>query len=81
MTGDHPIISWGNGTGVSPSGYAWLLGHLASWGFVVIASESRNTGSGEEMLEEVIEGHQSVVFDEAENRLHTEKAVLYLTLA
>ena len=36
---------------------------------------------GEEMTEDVIEGPQSVVFDEAENRLHTEKAVLYLTLA
>jgi ornithine carbamoyltransferase len=36
---------------------------------------------GEEMTEEVIEGPQSVVFDEAENRLHTEKAVLYLVLA
>jgi len=36
---------------------------------------------GEEMTEEVIEGVQSVVFDEAENRLHTEKAVLYLILA
>lgn len=35
---------------------------------------------GEEMTEEVIEGKQSVVFDEAENRLHTEKAVLYLLL-
>jgi len=36
---------------------------------------------GEEMTKEVIEGPQSVVFDEAENRLHTEKAVLYLLLA
>jgi ornithine carbamoyltransferase len=35
---------------------------------------------GEEMTEAVIEGEQSVVFDEAENRLHTEKAVLYLLL-
>ncbi len=35
---------------------------------------------GEEMTDEVIEGQQSVVFDEAENRLHTEKAVLYLLL-
>lgn len=35
---------------------------------------------GEEMTEEVIEGKQSVVFDEAENRLHTEKAILYLLL-
>jgi ornithine carbamoyltransferase len=31
---------------------------------------------GNEMTEEVIEGKWSVVFDEAENRLHTEKAVL-----
>jgi ornithine carbamoyltransferase len=35
---------------------------------------------GEEMTEDVIEGKQSVVFDEAENRLHTEKAILYLFL-
>ncbi|MGC8837579.1 MAG: ornithine carbamoyltransferase [Anaerolineae bacterium] len=35
---------------------------------------------GEEMTEEVIEGPQSVVFDQAENRMHTEKALLYLLL-
>lgn len=33
---------------------------------------------GEEMTNEVVEGPQSVVFDEAENRMHTEKALLYL---
>jgi ornithine carbamoyltransferase len=33
---------------------------------------------GEEMTNSVIEGHQSVVFDEGENRMHTEKAVLAL---
>jgi len=33
---------------------------------------------GEEMTDEVIEGPQSVVFDEGENRMHTEKAVLAL---
>jgi ornithine carbamoyltransferase len=36
---------------------------------------------GEEMTDEVIEGPQSRVFDEAENRMHTEKAVLYLLLS
>ncbi len=36
---------------------------------------------GEEMTDEVIEGAQSRVFDEAENRMHTEKAVLYLLLS
>jgi ornithine carbamoyltransferase len=35
---------------------------------------------GEEITEEVIEGRQSVVFDEAEDRLHTEKVVLYLVI-
>ncbi|MEW6399586.1 MAG: ornithine carbamoyltransferase [Bacillota bacterium] len=33
---------------------------------------------GEEMTEEVIEGPQSVVWDQAENRMHTEKAILSL---
>jgi len=33
---------------------------------------------GEEMTDEVIEGPQSVVFDQGENRMHTEKAVLAL---
>lgn len=35
---------------------------------------------GEEVTEEVIEGPRSVVWDQAENRLHTEKAVLYLLI-
>lgn len=33
---------------------------------------------GDEVLDEVIEGPQSVVFDQAENRLHAQKAVLAL---
>lgn len=33
---------------------------------------------GEEMTDEVIEGPHSAVFDQAENRMHTEKAVLAL---
>ena len=34
---------------------------------------------GEEVMEDVIEGSQSVVFDQAENRLHAQKAILALT--
>jgi N-acetylornithine carbamoyltransferase len=34
-----------------------------------------------EVTDEVIDGRQSVVFDEAENRLHVQKAVMSLTMA
>ncbi|WP_067548695.1 poly(ethylene terephthalate) hydrolase family protein [Nocardia crassostreae] len=42
----HPIITWGNGTDAVPTQYDYLLRHLASWGFVVIATENQQTGSG-----------------------------------
>ncbi|MFJ4650216.1 hypothetical protein ACIP5Y_02960 [Nocardia sp. NPDC088792] len=42
----HPIITWGDGTAAHPNQYAYLLSHLASWGFVVIATENAQTGSG-----------------------------------
>ncbi len=51
--GEHPIITWGNGTFAIPAFYQGLLDHLASYGFVVIASTSTMTGTGEEMLEGV----------------------------
>jgi ornithine carbamoyltransferase len=35
---------------------------------------------GEEVAAEVIDGHQSVVWDEAENRLHTQKALMEFLL-
>ena len=50
MTSGHPIITWGNGTGAPTLSYTGLLTHLASWGFVVMASSSTMTQSGEEMI-------------------------------
>jgi hypothetical protein len=46
----HPIVTWGDGTNALPSNYAYLLAHLASWGFVVIAAENKNTGTGADIL-------------------------------
>ena len=36
---------------------------------------------GEEITEEVLEANADVIFDEAENRLHTQKAIMALTIA
>jgi ornithine carbamoyltransferase len=36
---------------------------------------------GEEIAEDVLEGPQSAAFDEAENRLHAQKALLELLLS
>jgi Chlorophyllase enzyme len=43
----HPVITWGNGTGSTPNLYRSLLGFLASHGFVVIASNSKNVSRGD----------------------------------
>ena len=49
----YPIISWGNGTGATPDRYDELLTHLASWGFIVIDSYSKTTGTGKEIVEAI----------------------------
>lgn len=46
----HPIITWGNGTGATPDDYNEFLLHMASHGFVVIATHSRAVASGVEMI-------------------------------
>jgi hypothetical protein len=44
----HPIVGWGNGTGVTDSDftYDFLNSAAASWGMVVAAAGEDNTGSG-----------------------------------
>lgn len=46
----HPILTWDNGTNAVPDQYPGVLSQLASWGFVIIASTSKTTGTGNEML-------------------------------
>jgi predicted dienelactone hydrolase len=43
----HPIVTWGNGTGSNPGLYKVLLNHLASHGFIVVASDSPNVAQGD----------------------------------
>jgi hypothetical protein len=50
LTANHAVIIWGNGTGSSPSTYASLLRHWASWGFVVVAANTSNAGTGSDMI-------------------------------
>jgi dienelactone hydrolase len=42
----HPVVVWANGTGQVPAKYEYYLRHLASWGFIVIASRDTGTGTG-----------------------------------
>lgn len=42
----HPVISWANGSGQTPAIYEYFLQHLASWGFIVVASRDDGTGNG-----------------------------------
>lgn len=45
----YPVITWGNGTCAQPLLYSEILEHLASWGFLVIATNATSVGSGMEM--------------------------------
>ena len=47
----HPIITWGNGTLGSAKGAKYFLDHLASWGFVIIATQDQFTGPGQTILD------------------------------
>jgi hypothetical protein len=47
----HPILTWGNGTNGAPGNYATFLTHIASWGFVVIATVDKMTGPGQTILD------------------------------
>lgn len=47
---DHPIIAWGNGSGATTCAYRELLEHWASWGFVVVAANTAQSGRGTEIL-------------------------------
>jgi len=45
-TAPVPVITWGNGTCAPPESYGALLRYVASYGFFVVAANSRQVGSG-----------------------------------
>ena len=44
-SGPVPVITWGNGTCAQPEGYGALLRYVASYGYFVIAANSRQVGT------------------------------------
>jgi hypothetical protein len=46
----YPVITWANGTCGSTEGYGGLLRYVASYGYIVVATNSRYTGVGTPML-------------------------------
>ncbi len=44
--GQIPVITWGNGTCAQPEGYSALLRYVASFGYFVVAANSRWVGTG-----------------------------------
>src|SRR6201999_4110898 len=49
-SGPVPVLTWGNGTCAQPEGYGALLRYIASYGFFVIAANSREVATGADML-------------------------------
>jgi hypothetical protein len=49
----YPLLSWANGTCAKTTGYDALLSHLASHGFIVVATNSRYTAGGKFQLRAV----------------------------
>jgi hypothetical protein len=47
-SGPVPVLSWGNGTCAQPEGYGVLLRYIASYGFFIVAANSREVGDGSE---------------------------------
>jgi hypothetical protein len=47
----HPVLTWGNGVTAQAWNYEYFLKHMASWGFVVIATrDPYTTGDGKRMV-------------------------------
>jgi hypothetical protein len=46
----YPIITWGNGTCAQPEGYGALLRYIASYGYVIVAANSRWVGDASQPM-------------------------------
>ena len=57
-----PLVTWANGTCAMPEGYGPLLRYVASYGYIVVAANSLQTGSGAQQLKAI-----DFMFSENEN--------------
>ena len=48
-----PLLVWGNGSWASPEKYDYVLRHIASWGFAVVASHDNGVADGRSLLDAV----------------------------
>jgi len=47
----HPLLTWGNGSFGTSTDSKFFLTHMASWGFVIIATQDPTTGPGQTILD------------------------------
>lgn len=45
-TEKYPVVIYSNGTGIKGTKYPAVLKHLASWGFIIMATEEENSWNG-----------------------------------
>jgi hypothetical protein len=67
----YPVITWGNGTCGQTEGYGTLLRYVASYGYIVVAANSRYTGGN---------GAMTKALDLAESLNADESSVYYKRL-
>jgi pimeloyl-ACP methyl ester carboxylesterase len=61
----YPVITWGNGTCGQTHGYHTLLATLASYGYVVVAANSRFTDSNSKVMLRALDFAQAANSDES----------------